>query len=170
MRRAFVFLLLGPASAAFVASWICIAVLSPRFWQAAVIAALGGFILTVPFSACVGYVDGCLARALPPASRVPLSALFGAAMAFGMICALTPPMSLLPWMFALGAAFSMGGCALLSRDHHGETPDPVHRKVPRRRRSIIFYPSITPFHDTHGSLTGAAHNACLYKGEQDGVS
>lgn len=116
MKRTLMFLLLGPASVAFAVFWACVAELGAGHRDLAVIAALSLFILTVPVSACVGTVDGCLARTLPLASRAPLSALLGAAMAFGFICALSPPMSEVPLAFAMGGAICMGACSLLSNE------------------------------------------------------
>ena len=116
MKRTLMFLLLGPASAAFAVFWIAVVPLDEPYPKLAIVAALSIFILTVPVSACVGYVDGCLARILPLASRAPLAALLGAALAFSFICALSPPMSEVPLAFAMGGALCMGVCSLLSNE------------------------------------------------------
>jgi len=77
MRRALVFLLLGPLAVAISVTMAIVspAGLDPRFAElfAAVI-----FVFTVPVSAVVGVFDSWLARRLPVAKRVGLVAAAGA--------------------------------------------------------------------------------------------
>jgi hypothetical protein len=116
MKRTLMFLLLGPASAALFLFLIGLTAIDANHRELAQLAALILLLVTLPISAFVGCVDGCLAGTLPVASRATLSALLGAAIAFGLIWALGPPTSPMPWAFATGGALCMGVCSLLSND------------------------------------------------------
>lgn len=116
MKRAVIFLLLGPVSAAFAAFLAGVAMFGLAGWGYAVVAAVFMYLLSVPFSACVGCVDGSLSRVLPLASRAPLSALFAGALAFGLIRSLGLPIPELSLAFAMGAAVCAGLCSLFSDD------------------------------------------------------
>ena len=115
MKRALVFLLLGPASVVF-AIWA--AFRAPVDRLVAIIAMLL-FSFTFLVSAIAGLVDGCLARPFPILARAPLTAIAGAALAVGLVLTLfgiTPqPKEVMP--FAIICALYMGACSLLSHDY-----------------------------------------------------
>jgi phosphatidylglycerophosphate synthase len=121
MKRPFVFLLLGPSSVAatFLLATLCAE--GARSTDFAQLCSAALFVFALPVSAITGLIDGYLARALPLASRAPLTALAGAMIAVTPVLALlhgsmlreTPLIS--TW-FAIGGALSMGACSLLSHD------------------------------------------------------
>lgn len=116
MKRAFTFLLLGPALAA--TAWMIYVVTSNGPLSFAAASAMILFIFTVFVAAIAALVDGSLARALPVYLRAPLTAIIGAAIPVGVIlgwagCVLPQQI----WMpFAIGGALCMGACSLLSND------------------------------------------------------
>jgi hypothetical protein len=114
MKRVLVFLLLGPASAAFTVFLMCVADTGTKYWDIALLSAVAMFIVTLPVSAFCGAVDGCLARTLLISARAPLTALAGATIAGGLVWALFRP--LFP-TFAIAGALCMGACSLLSHDY-----------------------------------------------------
>jgi hypothetical protein len=114
MKRVLVFLLLGPASAAFTVFLMCVADTGTKYWDIALLSAVAMLIVTLPLSAFCGVVDECVARTLPMAARAPLTALVGATIAGGLVWVLFRP--LFP-TFAIGGALCMGGCSLLSNEY-----------------------------------------------------
>jgi hypothetical protein len=115
MKRALVFLLLGPASVVFTV-WVSAGMPADRLVACI---ALPLFFVTFLVSAIAGLVDGCLVRAVPVLVRAPLTAIAGSALAIGLLLALfgMPLLSseLIP--FAIGAALYMGACSLLSHNY-----------------------------------------------------
>jgi hypothetical protein len=128
MKRAVVFLVLGPASVFLVWS-ICVA--GARGPAGGFVAFVGMllFLFTLPVSALSASFDGYLARALPLPLRAPLTAIVGATIAGGLACALFSclfPPSMLTW-FGIGGAVCMGACSLLSHDYGGRRRPAVQR-------------------------------------------
>jgi hypothetical protein len=128
MKRAVVFLALGPASVFLVWS-ICVA--GARGPAGGFVAFVGMllFLFTLPVSALSAAFDGYLARALPLPLRALLTAIVGATVAGGLACALFSclfPPSMLTW-FAIGGAICMGACSLLSHDYGGRRRPAVQR-------------------------------------------
>jgi hypothetical protein len=117
MRRALVFLLLGPLAAAIAATMVLMPLpgLDPLF---AVIVAVAFFFLALPVSMLAGVLDALLARRFQEPSRAALTATAGAIVVSGLICALfrgpLPPSFLAP--FAIGAAACMWLSSLLAAD------------------------------------------------------
>lgn len=124
MKRALMFLLLGPALV--VVPWlIFIAAIDglrgPVDFVATVL-----FIFTFLVAVITGLVDGCLARALPIRLRTLVTASVGAMIAwilayafFTGIFSPSTSLSLLLMPFAIGGATVMGACALLAHDYSG---------------------------------------------------
>jgi hypothetical protein len=125
MKRALMFLLLGPASV--VTAWLIFI---------AAIDGLGGlrgfvdivatvlFIFTFFVASVTGLVDGCLARALPIHLRAFLTASVGAVIAWSLAYAffigIVSPSASISWLlmpFGIGGAAVMGTCSLLSHDY-----------------------------------------------------
>jgi hypothetical protein len=124
MKRALVFLLLGPALA--VAAWLTyVAAVEGLRGHFVGASAMILFIFTFFVAAITGLVDGYLARALPVYLRVPVTAIAGGTIAVSLVLGLAWTMVLhfitLPqwiWMpFAIGGALCMGGCSLLSSEY-----------------------------------------------------
>jgi hypothetical protein len=125
MKRASVFLLLGPASVVF-AVWVGFG--APARPIVAIIAMILFLLISLP-SAMAGLVDGCLARKFPILVRAPLTAIAGSALAVGfaraLIGVMPRPDELIP--FAIGSALYMGVCSLLSHDYGiSRLPRPRH--------------------------------------------
>lgn len=121
MKRALVFLLLGPALAV-LTTWIAVGMPFESF--AASIAVLF-FLFTSPVSGIVGALDGQLARALPLLLRAPVTALVGATAAMVLPRALLGPMPQdMSVPFGLGGAFCMGLCSLLAHDYNAQKARP----------------------------------------------
>ena len=115
MKRALVFLLLGPALGV-LATWVAVGVPFEAF--AASIAVLF-FLFTSPVSGIVGLLDGYLARSLPILLRAPLTALVGATAAVVLPVAVLGPMPQdMSMPFGLGGAFYAGACSLLAHDYN----------------------------------------------------
>ena len=124
MKRALMFLLLGPALV--VVPWlIFIAAIEglggPVDFVAAVL-----FVFTFFVAAITGLVDGCLARALPVRLRTLLTASVGAmtagCLAYAFFTGIFSPSTSIAWLlmpFAIGGAAVMGACSLLSHDFSG---------------------------------------------------
>ncbi len=138
MKRALMFLLLGPAL-----------VVVPWLIFIAVIQGLGGpvdlvamvlFVFTFIVAAIAGFVDGCMARTLPTHLRTLLTASVGALMACiladGLLMGFFSPtsMSWLLTLFAIGGAFVTGACSLLSNDYSGRTVAAIESDNPRKSR------------------------------------
>ena len=125
MKRAVVFLVLGPASVAFTFLLMCVTAGGAKPCDFEQLCAAALFLFTLPVSAITGPIDSYLARALPLALRAPLTAIAGAAAAVGLLLALnrmmfphgtTLPLEIL-MPFAIGGAVCMGVCSLLSHDY-----------------------------------------------------
>jgi hypothetical protein len=129
MKRALMFLLLGPALV--VTAWLIFI---------AAIGGLGGlrgsvdiiatvlFVFTFLVASIAGLVDGCLARALPIHLRAFLTASVGAtiawSLAYAFLIEIVSPSASISWLlmpFAIGGATVMGACSLLSHDYSGRT-------------------------------------------------
>ena len=119
MKRALVFLLLGPSSVV-AATWIAFGMPYGAF---VVSIALLLFLFVVPVSAIAGLIDGYLARTFPILLRASLTAIVGSMGAVGMFLALfgkLQPQDLMPALTFGGLA--MGGvCSLLSHDYRRAT-------------------------------------------------
>jgi hypothetical protein len=128
MKRALMFLLLGPALV--VVPWlIFIAAIDglkgPVDFVATVL-----FLFTFVVATITGLVDGYLARALPIRLRTLLTASVGATTAwllayafFTEVFSPSTSTSLVLMPFAIGGAIVMGACALLSHNYSDE-PEP----------------------------------------------
>jgi hypothetical protein len=122
MKRALMFLLLGPALV--VVPWlIFIAAIDGLRGPVDIVATLL-FLFTFLVATIAGLVDGCLARALPIRLRTLMTASVGAITAwilayafFTGIFSSSTSTTLLLMSFALGGAIVMGACALLSSDY-----------------------------------------------------
>lgn len=154
MKRALMFLLLGPALV--VTAWLIFI---------AAIDGLGGlrgsvdiiasvlFIFTFFVASITGLVDGCLARALPIHLRAFLTASAGAMIAWGLACAFfiefVSPSASISWLlmpFAIGGATVMGTCSLLSHDYSGRpgrSIEPAGRRKSGWSGSAGIHPSLS---------------------------
>ena len=111
MKRAFVFVVLGPALAV-LTIWVAVGMPFAAF---AAGIALMDYIAIVPVSGIVGLLDGWLAQSLPISLRAPLTALVGATAAVVLPVAVLGPMpQSLSTPLGIGGAFCMGVCSLLS--------------------------------------------------------
>jgi hypothetical protein len=119
MKRAFVFLVLGPMAVAITVFSSLVAAGAPGNLAQLLAAALA--FLTFPVVIVAGAIDGCLARTTPIALRAPLTAIGGAAatavVAFALLHCLLPPSELM--FLPLGGAVCAGACSLLSHDCGG---------------------------------------------------
>ena len=119
MKRAFVFVVIGPIAVALMASLALALAGAPGPIARYIAGTL--FLLTVPVLGFAGAVDSGLARRLPLALRMPLTAIAGAAagaaIAFGMLHCFFPPAELM--FFPLGGAMCAAICSLLANDYDG---------------------------------------------------
>jgi hypothetical protein len=117
MKRAFVFVVAGPIAVALMAAFVLGHAGAPGPIAQYIAGTL--FLLTVPVMGFAGAVDGGLARRLPLALRVPLTAIAGAAgggaIAFGLLHCFFPPSELM--CFPLGGAMCAAICSLLANDY-----------------------------------------------------
>jgi len=114
MKRALVFLLLGPASVV-LAIWVAVGMPNDAF---AVNVAVLLFVCTFVVSGIVGLLDGSLAQAFPISLRAPLTAVVGAIAAIGLPAAWLGPLPQdMSMLLGIGGAFYMGACSLLSHDY-----------------------------------------------------
>ena len=114
MKRALVFLLLGPALAV-LTTWVVVG--APGGSVVVSIAVLF-FLFTSPVSGIVGLLDGYLARPLPILLRAPVTALVGTTVAIVLPAALLGPMPQdMSTPFGFGGAFCAGVCSLLAHDY-----------------------------------------------------
>jgi hypothetical protein len=121
MKRALVFLLLGPALGV-LATWVAVG--RPLEAAAASVAALF-FLFTSPVSGIVGLLDGYLARPLPIMLRAPVTALVGATLAIVLPAALLGPMPEdISTPLGLGGAIWAGVCSLLAHDYSAQATRP----------------------------------------------
>lgn len=120
MKRAFVFLVLAPASVFVTVLLVCLAVAGTKSLDFACFGALALSVLTLPMSATAAVIDGFLARACPISARVYLIVIAGATIATAEAAVFS---SLLPsslmMALAIGGASVMGACSLLSHDYSG---------------------------------------------------
>jgi hypothetical protein len=117
MKRAFVFVGVSPIAVALMVALALAYAGTPGSIAQYIAGTL--FLLTVPVMGFAGAVDGGLARRLPLALRVPLTAIAGAAggaaIAFGLLHCFFPAAELM--FFPLGGAMCAGICALLANDY-----------------------------------------------------
>jgi hypothetical protein len=119
MKRALIFVAIGPIAVALMVALALAYAGAPGSIAQYIAGTL--FLLTVPVMGLAGAVDGGLARRLPLALRVPLTAIAGAAggaaIAFGLLHCFFPPAELM--FFPLGGAMCAAICALLANDYGG---------------------------------------------------
>jgi hypothetical protein len=114
MKRALVFLLLGPASVVF-AIWVASGLPTGDF---VVNIAVLLFACTFPVSAIIGLLDGYMARAFPILLRASLTTLVGATAAFVLPQALLGPLPQgMSMLLVIGGAICAGACSLLAHDY-----------------------------------------------------
>ena len=116
MKRAFMFLLLGPAS--IVTTWLIYVTAKQGPWGIAAPVATILFIFVFFVAAIAALFDQFLARALPAFVRASLTAIVGAAIPVSVILAVSGCMLPEPLVmpFAIGGALCTGVCSLLSND------------------------------------------------------
>jgi hypothetical protein len=120
MKRALVFLVLGPVLVSVTATLaIAQAAGTPDREFARLLAAVL-FLFTLPVAAIAGSFDAYLARAFAIPLRAPLIAVIGAIIASGLawilFSCLSPPPNFLTY-FAIGGATCMGICSLLANEY-----------------------------------------------------
>lgn len=121
MKRAFVFLLLAPASLFCTVVLLCTDAGGTKSLGFAFVAGIVLAALSLPMSAITAAVDGYLAHAFPISLRVCLTASVGAIIATGELLVLFSSL-LSPSIvmgLALGAALLSAACSLLSHDYDG---------------------------------------------------
>ena len=117
MKRALVFLLLGPALVV-LATWVAVG-MPPG--DVVINVAVLLFLVTLPLSGIAGLMDGLLARVFPIVVRVPLTATVGAMAPLVLLVALLGPMPQgMPTPFLIGGALCAGVCSLLAHDYRSE--------------------------------------------------
>jgi len=117
MKRALVFLLLGPALIV-LATWVAVG-MPPGDVVISVAVLL--FLLTLPVSGIAGLMDGLLATVFPILVRAPLTAMVGALAALVLLVTLLGPMPLgMPTPFMIGGALCAGVCSLLAHDYRSQ--------------------------------------------------
>ena len=119
MKRAVVFLVLGPALAFFTTWLIYFAEGGSGSGYIAATVSILLFSFTWLVAMITWAIDGFLAHALPLPLRAPLTAIVGATVAVGLFLGLGG--CFLPlWIstpFAIGGALCMGACSVLSHDY-----------------------------------------------------
>ncbi|MBR1156722.1 hypothetical protein [Bradyrhizobium sp. JYMT SZCCT0428] len=116
LRRALVFLLLGPILGVLVALSPDVASGGLNAWL--VLIAKQVFVVALLVSAITGLVDGILSRTLSIFLRAPLIAIVGAMSAIGLPAALLGPLPQeMSMSLAIGGAFCMGVCSVLSHEY-----------------------------------------------------
>ena len=124
MKRALVFLVIGPVLASTVATLALAQAAGMPAPDFARLVAIVLFFFTLPVAALAGAFDAYLARAFAIPLRAPLIAAFGAIIASGLawilFSCLLPQPNFLAW-FAIGGAVCMGACSLLANEYgwHG---------------------------------------------------
>jgi hypothetical protein len=118
MKRAFVFLIVGPMALALMASLVMIATGAPP--SVAWLVAVAQFFLILPVAAVAGSVDGLLARACPIPLRASLVAIVGATIAYAVGFSLLGWVLPAPDLLLTGGAVGMGACSLLAHDNGGQ--------------------------------------------------
>jgi hypothetical protein len=127
MKRALMFLLLGPALV--VTAWLIFIAAIDGLWGlrgSVDIIATVLFIFTFFVASITGLVDGCLVRALPIHLRTLLTASVGAMIAWSLayvfFIGIVSPSASISWLlvpFAIGGAAVMGTCSWLSHEYSG---------------------------------------------------
>jgi hypothetical protein len=124
MKRALVFLVLGPVLVSAVATLAIAQAASVLDREFARLLATVLFLFTLPVAAVAGSFDAYLARAFAIPLRAPLIAAAGAVIASGLayllFSCLLPTSSLK--FFAIGGAACMGLCSLLANEHGWQGP------------------------------------------------
>ena len=125
MKRALVFLVLGPVLVAVIAPLAVAQVSGPPARGVLQILAIVLFFFTLPVAALAGSFDAYLARAFAIPLRAPLIAAVGAIIASGLAyilfnCLLPSPYYLT--FFAIGGAACMGVCSLLANEYGWQRP------------------------------------------------
>ena len=125
MKRALVFLVVGPALVAVAALLAVAQAGGAPAGDVARLVAIALFFFTLPVAALAGALDAYLARAFAVPLRAPLVAAAGAVIASGLawllLSCLLPPPNFLTW-FAIGGAACMGACSLLANDYRWQGP------------------------------------------------
>jgi len=120
MKRALVFLVLGPVLVAVVVPLVVALVAGPPAKDGLQILAIVLFFFTLPVAALAGSLDAYLARAFAVQLRAPLIAAIGAIIASGLAYVLfnwlLPSPHYLTF-FAVGGAACMGVCSSLANDN-----------------------------------------------------
>jgi hypothetical protein len=120
MRRALVFLLLGPMLGVCGAALVDVA--AGRAVNGDFEGAVMAYFFGLAVSAATGPIDGYLARIVPIYLRAPLTAIVGATIAVGLILAMgrmmLPPQILM--QFAITGAVCMGVCSVFSNAYRNE--------------------------------------------------
>ena len=116
MKRALVFLVVGPLAVSLFASLAVVA--AGGRGEIVQLIAIAFLVLTLPVAALAGAIDGGLARNYPIALRAPLTAIAGAmascVLAFAWLYCFFPPSELV--FLPLGGAICTGVCSLLAND------------------------------------------------------
>ena len=124
MKRALVFLVVGPALVAAVTLLAVAQAGGTPAGEFAKVLATVLFFFTLPVSALAGSVDAYLTRTFAVPLRAPLIAAVGAVTASGLalilFSCLLPPAALK--FFAMGGAACMGMCSLLANDYGWQGP------------------------------------------------
>ena len=125
MKRALVFLVLGPVLVAVVAPLAVAQVAGPPAEDVLRILAVVLFFFTLPVAALAGSLDAYLARAFAIQLRAPLIAAIGAIIASGLAYVLfnwlLPSPHYLTF-FAIGGAACMGVCSSLANEYGWQGP------------------------------------------------
>jgi hypothetical protein len=117
MKRAFVFVIVGPMALALIASLAVLAPGAPP--DVAWLVAVAMFFLTLPVALVAGSVDELPARACPIPLRASLIAIVGATIAYAVAYTLLGWVLPTPDLFLAGGAIGMGVCSLLAHDYGG---------------------------------------------------
>ena len=117
MKRALVFLLLGPALVV-LATWVAVG-MPPG--DVVINVAVLLFLVTLPLSGIAGLIDGLLSTVFPILARVPLTATVGAMAPLVLLAALLGPMPQgMPVPSMIGGALCAGVCSLFANDYRSQ--------------------------------------------------
>jgi hypothetical protein len=120
MKRALVFLVIGPTLVSTVATLAIAQAAGAPAPGVARLVAMALFFFTLPVAALAGSLDAYLARAFAFPLRAPLISAAGSVIASGLawivLNCFVPPANYLTW-FAIGGAACMGACSLLANDY-----------------------------------------------------
>ena len=117
MKRALMFLLLGPALVV-LATWVAVG-MPPG--DVVINVAVLLFLVTLPLSGIAGLIDGLLSTVFPILARVPLTATVGAMAPLVLLAALLGPMPQgMPVPFMIGGALCAGVCSLFANDYRSQ--------------------------------------------------